>query len=125
MEVQITKFFNGACPRDYSASVMEIGQDAGPSTWRAAMDDAEDYNHITNDNVEEWCKYVRGSGGWTAEEVAAFSMQELNALFIQWVSGDIREKGDDSWEKYEKDSENGQNNGSLFFLEGEVYWMGE
>lgn len=36
MEINITTFFNNAAPMDYSASIAEIGDDAGPSTWRAA-----------------------------------------------------------------------------------------
>lgn len=125
MEVNITKFYNEACPKDYSASAAEIGQDAGPSTWRAAMDDAEDYNYITEENAEEFRAYIRSSGGWNREETNAFSMQQLNALFIQWISGDIREKGAETWEEYEKASELGVNIGSLFQVGDQVYWFGE
>ena len=32
MDIDITTFFNEAAPRDYSASVAEIGRDAGPTT---------------------------------------------------------------------------------------------
>jgi len=126
MEVNITKFFNGANPSHYSASKAEIGDDAGPTTWRNAM--ASTYNYITDVNVEEWRAYIRGSGGWTPDEVAAFTMQELNALFIQWISGDIREAGLDTgttWEEYEKDAAKGLVSENLFKLGEEIFWMGE
>ena len=40
MQINITRFFNEACPRDYSASAAEIGENAGADTWRAACDDS-------------------------------------------------------------------------------------
>jgi hypothetical protein len=50
MQINITRFFNDAAPMDYSASVAEIGQNAGKDTWRAACDDASDWNML--DTVE-------------------------------------------------------------------------
>jgi len=91
MEIDITRFYNEAAPMDYSASVMEIGDDAGPSTWRAAMEDAPDYNLLdTNDKREAFRRHISGFGAWSAEEIAAWSDTELNALFMQLISGDIR-----------------------------------
>lgn len=91
MDINITRFYNEAAPMDYSASIAEIGQDAGPSTWRAACEDAPDYNMLdTDDKRDEFRKYVKGFGAWTDDEIAAWDTTQLNALFIQFVSGDMR-----------------------------------
>lgn len=92
MEINITQFFTDATPMDYSASVAEIGGNAGADTWRAACDDAPDYDLLnTPEKLDAMRKWARSSGGWDAEEIAAWSDVELNALFIQLISGDIRE----------------------------------
>jgi len=119
MEIDITTFFNEATPMDYSASVMEIGSDAGPSTWRAACDDSEDYMMLNSDEKrEEFRHYVKDFGAWSEDEIQAWTNQELNALFIQMVSGDIREAKLDhdnpDWDQYQKDSEAGRIAGRIF-----------
>ena len=92
MEINITRFFEEACPKDYSASVAEIGSNAGADTWSAACEDSADFMMLDTDEKREAFKdYVRGFGAWTDEEINAWSTIELNALFIQFVSGDIRE----------------------------------
>ena len=58
--------------------------------------------------------WAKDSGGWNDEEIAAWSDNELNALFIQLVSGDIREMGNSTWEEYAALSEAGQVSGCLF-----------
>lgn len=110
MELDITAFFNAAAPIDYSASVAEIGANAGPDTWRAACDDSADYPILdTEDKRDAFREFVRSSGGWTNEEIAAWSDLELNALCIQWISGDMREDGLSAetslaeWMEYETD----------------------
>lgn len=92
MQINITAFFQIAAPMDYSASVAEIGQSAGPDTWRAACDDAPDYPFLdTEEKRGAFRNFVRSSGGWSAEEIAAWSDIELGALFLQWVASDARE----------------------------------
>jgi hypothetical protein len=119
MELDITTFFNDAAPMDYSASVAEIGNDAGRATWRAACDDSEDYPLLdTDEKREEFRHYVEGFGAWTEDEIRAWSNTELNALLIQMISGDIREANLDSenpdWDQYQKDSEDGRISGHIF-----------
>jgi len=90
-DINITRFYNEAAPMDYSASVMEIGANAGRDTWQAAVEDAPDYNLLNNDDDrDEFRAHVKGFGAWSDEEIAAWSDTELNALFIQLISGDIR-----------------------------------
>lgn len=91
MDINITKFYNEAAPIDYSASVAEIGANAGRDTWNAAMEDAPDYDMLDTDEKRDALRaHIRGFGAWSDEEIAAWSDTELNALFIQLISGDIR-----------------------------------
>lgn len=128
MEINITKFYNEACPKNYSASVAEIGQNAGADTWNAAKEDAPDYNFIdTPEKVDAFKSFVLDSGGWNQEEIDAWSLIELNALFLQWVSGDIREclewDVDDIWANYEEMAEAGTVPSRLFKAEdNQVYF---
>lgn len=91
MEINITRFYNEAAPMDYSASVAEIGRNAGNDTWQAAVEDSPDYNMLdTDDKRDAFRQHVRSFGAWSDEEIAAWTDIELNALFIQLVSGDMR-----------------------------------
>src|SRR5574337_580431 len=94
MEIDITQFVNDECPVDFSASVAEIGNDAGRQTWSAAMETAPDYlaQFITNtDARDELTRWIRGFGAWNDAEIAAWSDTELCALLIQFIAGDLRE----------------------------------
>ncbi len=130
MEVNITHFFNTAAPMDYSASVAEIGDGAGPATWAAACDDSPANMLLdTFDKREAFKDHIRGFGAWSDEEVAAWTEVELNALFMQLISGDMRE-GDlspnmtaDDWIAYEERAHGGQISGNIFrATDGEVYY---
>lgn len=134
MEIDITDFFNNAAPMDYSASVAEIGRDAGPSTWRAANDDSGEYPIIdTDEKREAFRSFVRSAGAWSDDEINAWSDTEINALAIQWVSCDMREVPDvemgpgmsaDDWAEYQSMSEAGIVSGSLFKgIDGRIYWQ--
>jgi len=119
MEINITKFFNEACPKDYSASVAEIGRNAGAYTYQAALDDAGDYHMLDSvEKREAFKSFVAEFGAWDDEEINAWSMTELEALLIQFISGDMREAGLDvdtpDWEQYELDSTSGHCAGRIF-----------
>lgn len=108
MEINITKFFTEATARDYSASVAEIGNNAGADTWRAACDDSADYLILdTEDKREAFRHHIKGCGAWDDTEIAAMSDTALNALCIQFIAGDMRENGLDvnpvDWQAYEAD----------------------
>lgn len=116
MEIDITDFFNNAAPMDYSASVMEIGRNAGPDTWRAAVEDSPDHMMIdTDDKRESFKAHIRGFGAWDDAEIAAWSDVELNALFLQMVSGDMRDAdlhpdmSDEEWGAYEANEQVARN----------------
>lgn len=123
-EINITKFFNDECPRDYSASVAEIGNDAGPSTWRAANEAAEEYVFITDENRAEAVSYFRGFGAWSVGELEAMPNSELTALLVQSISGSMRE-GDlrpgmteADWVGYEHRASEGIIDGSIYRGDG-------
>ena len=127
MDINITKFFNEAAPMDYSASVAEIGANAGPDTWRAANEDASDYNLLdTPEKLQALRDHVRGFGAWSDEEIAAWSDTECNALFIQMISGDMRDFCGDvwNWDEYETGCEEGLYSGNLGrgIVAGEVFY---
>ena len=130
MELNITHFFSTAAPMDYSASVAEIGADAGAATWGAAVEDSPDYMMLDSDEKRGAFKaHIAGFGAWSEEEVDAWSDVELNALFIQLISGDMRE-GDlgpnmtaEDWTAYEERAHEGQCSGDIFrATDGEVYY---
>ena len=110
MQINVTRFYNESAPMDYSASVAEIGANAGRDTWQAAKDDAGDWNMLdTDEKRQAFRDWVKPFGAWDDDEIVAWSDVELNALFVQWVAGDIREclEGSD-WDQYMEDAEAGQ-----------------
>ena len=123
MELDITEFFNGARPADYSASVMELGEHAGDITWNRALAAARRWNLLdTPDKQAAFRAHVRGFGAWSDAEIEGFSSVELNALLIQLIAGDIREAGLDSgttWEEYNASENAGR---LLQGIDGRVYY---
>lgn len=92
MELEITKFFNAAKPRNYSASVAELGRDAGAITWANACEDAPAFDLLNSDEKREAARaFVRTLGAWSDDEIAAWSDTELAALIMQFIAGDMRE----------------------------------
>jgi hypothetical protein len=115
MELDITEFFNTARPSYYSASVAEMGEDAGRITWANSVDAADTW--VAWLDTEEFREHMRGFGAWTEEEIAAWSDAELTALLIQLISGDIRESGlqtGTSWAEYEEAAQAGRVGGNLW-----------
>ena len=130
MEINITDFFENARPKHYSASCHELGDKAADITWTRAMESP--YNYIdTEGKRAEFRAYVKTFGDWDQTEIDAWSHTELNALFIQLISGDMREAcayddetGTMDWEQYEKDSKAGQCGGNLFRgVDGQVWYQ--
>jgi hypothetical protein len=74
----------------------------------------------TEDKREVFRRHIADFGAWSDAEVAAWSDVELNALFIQFVSGDMRE-GDlspdmtaEDWHAYQIRVEAGHIGGNIF-----------
>jgi hypothetical protein len=93
LELDITDFFNSEYPRDYSASIAELGLSAGQYTWQAANDNAPRYNYVTDENRDEVISHFEAYGAWDREELEAHSNDELCAMLIQDISAAMRESG--------------------------------
>ena len=125
MEINITNFFNKETPADYSASVAELGKDAGRITWAYALEYAEESLLLTVGNIPEFLEYVHGFGVWEPKETSKWTLQECNALLVQMISGDIREFCGDvwDWEEYEQGVRDGLYVGNLYQCEcKQVYY---
>jgi hypothetical protein len=128
MEIDITDFFETAEPWEFSHSCAESGPNAGPNTWAAALRQAEESPLLATpkalDAMRAWAK----ASDWDDQEIAAWSNAELNALFIQIVSGDMREAGldndpdEDAWNEYTERAEAGNCSGNLFRANGRIYY---
>lgn len=131
MEINITRFVETSEPFEFSASIMERGQNAGPQTWANAKDFASEKPFLTTeDELEEMREYIAGFGAWDDEEIAAMSATDLNALLVQLISGDMREAGLDAcdledfdWEEYEERASAGTISSNLCRGDdGQVYY---
>jgi len=122
MEIDITRFVTESDPYEFSASQHEMGGSAGEITWNNAKQAGADSPLLeTEEQLQALRDHVAGYGAWDSDEIAAWSDSECNALFIQIISGDMRESGMDScdmaefdWAEYEKDSNAGEIPGNIF-----------
>ena len=135
MELEITDLFKTLAPRDYAASVAEIGDDAGAVTWQAAREDAPLYL-ITDQSRDALRAHFADYGAWSDEDIAAWSDRDLAALLLQFIAGDFREAfphrrtGDSvtaaDWLNLEAMADNGQVSGRLFggplSVDGRIYY---
>lgn len=128
MEINIAKLFYSIAPMDYSASCAEIGQSAGADTWRAACDDAADNIILDTDEKRDAFRAFVQSSGFGEPDMPD---NELHALFLQWVSGDMRQMGIDSpaqegyidWADIEKRQSEGQISSNIYRGDdGEIYF---
>lgn len=84
MEIDITEFYKHEHPQHYSASVAELGADAGKITWSRAIERARFTTMLnTSEKIEALREYAKGFGAWTDDEVDAWTDTECEALFIQ------------------------------------------
>lgn len=129
-EIDITDFFNSADAFEFSASVAERGENAGKETWNNAKEEGTRAPLLTTpDQIQALRDHVKEFGAWSREEIEAWSSVECNALFIQLVSGDMREAGldqdpdDQDWQEYEKRAERGNCPGNIYRGDdGRVYY---
>ena len=118
MHIEITSLIE----LDYfplSHSAAEGGENASRDTWNASKDQAKETPLLdTEEKLESMRDFARSSGGWTREEITAWSADEVNALFLQWIAGDVREAGADSlseidWEEYDSQASEGRISSNL------------
>lgn len=116
MEIEITHLLEEDMFQ-FSHSAAEGGQNAGRNTWHAALNGPRPLLQ-TPEQFQDARDYFRSTGGWDADECTAFTENEVEALLLQFIAGDIREAGADSldemdWEEYQADCEAGRVNGNL------------
>lgn len=129
MEIDVTDLLNDTQfdPWCLCNSRANLGQDAASITWRNALElaRAKAPNPLdTDDKREAFREFVKSSGGWSEAEIAAWSDAELNALFVQWLAGDVRETfGEDTnpteateaeWAEAEEAAKRGQAPGCIW-----------
>lgn len=92
MEIDITFLLseNEYDLMDYSASAMELGNDAGSITWNNSKESGIVFVS-TPEEIQEAQDYIQGFGSWSETEIKAWSLTELNALILQLIAGDLRE----------------------------------
>lgn len=130
MDINITKYFsNELCPSDFSASVVEMGQNAGALTWSYANEESQDTILLnTFEQFADFIEHVESMGFDFSEDEKPMNGIELNALFIQLISGDIRESEGLSenpidWDLYEKECEQGKVSSNLYKgSDGGIYY---
>ena len=130
MEIDITSFFENADPFEFSHSISEGGPNAGPKTWQAALKEGGETPLLTTpEQLDALRDHMRGYGAWDREEIDAWSPAKCNAMFIQLISGDIREAGLDEqfadeidWAEFDRRAEAGEISGSLFKSGESIYY---
>lgn len=117
-------------PFDLSASIAERGENAARETWQNAKDAAGSLN-LDDATIEQLRDWFGEFGAWDDEERAAWSRDEVEALTLQYIAGDLREgqalapndgvAGID-WAEYEELSQSGTISGNLF-VHNEQLWV--
>ena len=134
MNIDITSLLGLDCfPLSHSSA--EGGQDAGRDTWNASKEQAKETPLLdTDEKLQAMRDFAESSGGWTTEEIAAWSAEEINALFLQWIAGDVRQcpaieggRADSleeiDWQEYEAQASAGQIPSNLSKGgDGEIYF---
>lgn len=128
-DINVTAFVQRECMRDYSASVAEIGADAGKATWSASVEAVTDWDFLPSaDMLQEFREWLKPCGGWDDDEIGAMSDDHLRALCLQWVASDWREcfdwnPPDDTWEAYEQRAQDGTSPSSFWRdSDGQIFW---
>jgi len=130
LELDITDFFQTEEPYNFSASCFEMGDNAGTITWNNAKKEAENYLYwldtkaYNGTECRDVLRYWFGQfGAWEKDEIAGWNDQELIALLIQFISGDIRDAGLDNdhwseidWEASEQGQQEGTYSGNIFYV---------
>lgn len=124
MELNISKFLQDIEPHYYSASVAELGNDAGEITWQNAIDRAEFVELLATDEQRQSARdWFAEFGAWSEDEIAAWNDTELTALLIQFISGEVRELGELAtdnnpnqwkWDEIEELQKSGTVSGNIF-----------
>lgn len=125
MQINITAFFTAQiAPMDLSASIAEIGANAGAYTWAASVEAAQDLQLLTTPGeLGAFRQFAQSSGGEFDDST------DWQALFLQWIAGDLREMGvrrstdTIDWAEVEQLQEDGQCPINIFRgTDGQMYF---
>ncbi len=129
LELNVTAFVTSANPRDFSGSIATHGKNAAKETYGAALEEAGESPLVSDPkDLEQVRAWLKAFGAWEPEEIAAWSPVELNALLIQYISGDLNEAqtlhpgdgpGGIDWDSYREDQESGRCSSMLFLAAGD------
>lgn len=118
-------------PVIFSASISEVGKDAGPKTWRAAVGEASNRPLLATDDERRKAKdYFRDFGAWDDDEIDGWSDSEVDALVLQEAAASLREaqsccpgEGDGGvdWSEYERQSQAGHVSGSVYMSGADLF----
>lgn len=135
MQIKITHLFaedSAFVPFDLSNNQATLGADAARLTWNASKECAAAIAPPLLDTDEKrsaFKEFVNQSGFSEADEMDTWPDNELQALCLQWIAGDVREAFGDSpvsewdWADYQERSERGQVSSTLFRDNaGEIYF---
>lgn len=117
MEIDVTAIVIGMADRlrFFACSRAEMGENAGELSWEWALDAARELreagkNLLSDTQLAAFREYVADFGAWKREEINAWTDEECEALFIQFVAEDARERqnaaDEDRLEEYEEYEEN-------------------
>ena len=107
MEIEITSLLE-LDAWELSHSPAEGGWTSGRDCWKASQKAADEHCLLDNeDKLQAMRDFAISSGGWTETEIERWTPTEVNALFLQWVAGDIRQLGADSLDEIDWDKASG------------------
>lgn len=121
MEIDITSLLSDDLFA-FSHSRAEGGDDAGRNTWHAALEDARTRRPPlldTEEKLEAFRDWTKDFGAWGEDERNGWTPEECNALFLQFIAGDVREAGADcleelDWDQHDADAQAGRISSYLF-----------
>jgi hypothetical protein len=117
MEIDVTHMVEDADEMPMlSGSVVELGNNAGPVTWKNSVAYGQNRPLLKTDDERNAARHhFRGYGAWSCEQIDAWSEDELQGITCQDVASAIREReGYDSDEDYQSDVESGRVSGRLY-----------
>ena len=126
MEIEITSLLETDL-FPFSHSQAEGGENAGQNTWNAALEGPRPLLS-TPEQIQEFKDWTADFGAWDENERNTWSDNETQALFLQFIAGEVRDTGADSldemdWEAYEEGCEAGRYASHLFKTEdGKIYF---
>ncbi len=130
MEINVNRLVTELEPSELSGSIAERGSNAGPETWRNSVNAAKAKRVLKPNQRQAARDYFAEFGAWLAEEIAAWSIAELDALVLQYAAGELREAqgvapgdglGEIDWPEAEALANAGTLAGNLFVHNGELW----